>query len=623
MENRSSEEEYVVDIDSSQESKNSIVATLNGLLIAHADKLQKQLDCFESRVLSRAPLVGGFQQRPVQLPVPQAASKCSEHAAELHHAAIGHREVRFQAASETIGAADTVGVAFSSLPGSNTLVLPQSDHTGTLAVKQGDHTGTPSGVHSSHTAGPPWWRAKTVSNFNRTKSVVDEGWLEALAKSKGWVRFSDALQNFKDYLPWAESQALCRRVEAERSRQKTWGQKFVLGSYFDCFCAVIICLNAALLGFFVDDSAHRLAYTQREWSKPLNIIFTSWFAAEILFRAWATRVEYVVCRDWKWNIFDIVIVCVGVVDTIIEQVNNEPRPGGSRFAIIRILRITRLFRVVRILRVVRFFYELRMMVSSTFKSLKPFLWAMCLILLLMYMFSVHLVQTVTEHRLEHPTEDLTIMVDMFGSLHMSMMTLFQCISGGLSWREAWVELYRISWSYSITLGLFVSFVVFAVLNIVTGIFVGSAMQSAQEDQDVIIADEMNETNSYAQSMLKIFIEADVDNSGYLDLEEFEKHLEDHRVRAYLHYLGLDPDEAKGLFKLLDLGNDGKVGRKEFVLGCMRLKGPAKNVDMATLLYENKRMMELWSSFMTYVEEQFNFILYNQAFASHERSCTTI
>lgn len=248
---------------------------------------------------------------------------------------------------------------------------------------------------------------------------------------------------------------------------------------------------------------------------------------------------------------------------------------------------------------------------------------MCLILLLMYMFSVHLVQTVTEHRLEHPTEDLTIMVDMFGSLHMSMMTLFQCISGGLSWREAWVELYRISWSYSITLGLFVSFVVFAVLNIVTGIFVGSAMQSAQEDQDVIIADEMNETNSYAQSMLKIFIEADVDNSGYLDLEEFEKHLEDHRVRAYLHYLGLDPDEAKGLFKLLDLGNDGKVGRKEFVLGCMRLKGPAKNVDMATLLYENKRMMELWSSFMTYVEEQFNFILYNQAFASHERSCTTI
>jgi hypothetical protein len=186
-----------------------------------------------------------------------------------------------------------------------------------------------------------------------------------------------------------------------------------------------------------------------------------------------------------------------------------------------------------------------------------------------------------------------------------MYTLFQAISGGINWREAAKVLLTIHWSYAIWMSMFVSFCVFAVLNIVTGVFVGTAMQCAQEDQDVVIADAINQENSHAQSILRIFTEADTDKNGLLSEKDFDRHLQDRRVKAYLHHLGLDIEEARGMFRLLDLRNIGKVDSKEFVLGCMRLKGPAKNVDMASLLHEHKRMMDIWSNFMVYVEDQFS------------------
>eukprot|EP00746_Dinoflagellata_sp_MGD_P010428 gnl/MRDRNA2_/MRDRNA2_121520_c0_seq1.p2 gnl/MRDRNA2_/MRDRNA2_121520_c0~~gnl/MRDRNA2_/MRDRNA2_121520_c0_seq1.p2 ORF type:complete len:111 (-),score=23.88 gnl/MRDRNA2_/MRDRNA2_121520_c0_seq1:630-962(-) len=41
------------------------------------------------------------------------------------------------------------------------------------------------------------------------------------------------------------------------------------------------------------------------------------------------------------------------------------------------------------------------------------------------------------------------------------------------------------------------------------------------------------------------------------------------------------------------------------MGCARLKGEAKSIDLATLMYENKRMMVKWAKFMHFIEEQFS------------------
>merc|ERR1712224_1155991 len=70
------------------------------------------------------------------------------------------------------------------------------------------------------------------------------------------------------------------------------------------------------------------------------------------------------------------------------------------------------------------------------------------------------------------------------------------------------------------------------------------------------------------------------------------------------FLELEVNEAKGLFRLLDIEGAGEVPIEDFVLGCMRLKGTAKNVDVVTLMYENKRMMHEMFNFFHFCDRRF-------------------
>jgi len=49
----------------------------------------------------------------------------------------------------------------------------------------------------------------------------------------------------------------------------------------------------------------------------------------------------------------------------------------------------------------------------------------------------------------------------------------------------------------------------------------------------------------------------------------------------------------GLFTLLDTDCAGEVDTEEFVMGCLRLQGTAKAIDLATLMYFNKRISNWW------------------------------
>jgi len=87
---------------------------------------------------------------------------------------------------------------------------------------------------------------------------------------------------------------------------------------------------------------------------------------------------------------------------------------------------------------------------------------------------------------------------------------------------------------------------------------------------------------------QIFLDSDADNSGTLSWDEFEKHLGDRRVSAYLASLDLNVSELRVVFDILDTERTGCVTIDDFVWGCMRLRGTAKSVDMCTLLYEYRK-----------------------------------
>merc|ERR1740129_1271096 len=184
------------------------------------------------------------------------------------------------------------------------------------------------------------------------------------------------------------------------------------------------------------------------------------------------------------------------------------------------------------------------------------------------------------------------------------MVLFMSISGGMDWDEILWLLADLSVVYAAFYCFYVAFVVFGVLNVVTAVFVDNAWQIAQMDRDLVVQEQTKKKEAYMKELKNLFMEADIDESGSLSWEEFEEHLQDDRVQAYLSTMELDVTEAHSLFKLLDLHNQNKVHIDDFVNGCMRLKGGAKSIDVCTLLYENRKFNFKLEEYTAYAEKQF-------------------
>ena len=297
-----------------------------------------------------------------------------------------------------------------------------------------------------------------------------------------------------------------------------------------------------------------------------------------------------------WNLFDHALT----VSSVLEWVS-----GALDWSFVRSLRVFRAVRVGRVFRVVRFVRELRLMVASVLCSMASFMWACIFLCFVLYFFSVFIALDVTSYLHSYGTDsvDPTILSE-YGTILASMLTLFKAITGGSNWSELLEPLQRMSDFYTAFFVLYVAFTVFGVMNILTALFVDSAGRIAEIDRDLVIQEQMSEATATAKALRKVFQAADVSGCNVLNVEALETHFRNREVVAYLRFLELDVLEARGLFQLLDVEGKHVVDIDEFVVGMMRLKGTAKGVDVATLMYENKKVFVRLVAFMKYVEDNF-------------------
>jgi len=209
--------------------------------------------------------------------------------------------------------------------------------------------------------------------------------------------------------------------------------------------------------------------------------------------------------------------------------------------------------------------------------LKSLFFTLILISFLVFVMGVFVTQLVTDAAKAEPDNvALRSSLDMFGTLDMACLVLFQCLTNGVDWGEALQPLMEhISPTIGIVFCMYISFGVLCMLNVVTGIFVESACNSSAEEKDFNMVSRLQNFLCHT-------------SDGVLTWEEFEAHLFDPEIQLYFETVDLDVSEAQGLFRLLDAENNGTVEAEEFVMGCLRLRGWAKAVDLATLMYENRR-----------------------------------
>jgi len=255
---------------------------------------------------------------------------------------------------------------------------------------------------------------------------------------------------------------------------------------------------------------------------------------------------------------------------------------------------------MRLIRVLKFFRELRVLVNSILGSLKSLGWTLLLLFVIMYVAAVYITQTAADYRRVHDTsqmgednaEDLENMTAMFGSIFSSLYFLYKAMSGGADWGDVAQPLEeQIHFLFALFFCMYIAFTVFAVLNVVTGVFVDQAMIMSRQDHELVIDEELSREGSDINEFIRMFHEADADGNGNVSWDEFQSHIEDERVKAYFKVLDLHVDQAEELFVLLDPAKTGEVSIDDFVKGCVRMKGAAKSLDVQALLFQNKAMKD--------------------------------
>jgi len=133
----------------------------------------------------------------------------------------------------------------------------------------------------------------------------------------------------------------------------------------------------------------------------------------------------------------------------------------------------------------------------------------------------------------------------------------------------------------------------AIIRVITGVFLVETMKVAQSDDDLMIVQKQRQTRTHIKKMQTLFQETDRSGDGFLDEEEFREVMQDSRVKAWLAAMDLEVRDTDLIFSLIDDG-DHKISAEELVLGVGRLKGPARSVDLITLMTEHRRIEEMMS-----------------------------
>lgn len=411
-----------------------------------------------------------------------------------------------------------------------------------------------------------------------------------------------------------------RNAPPEIWEEMSWREKMqrvVQSVPFEVFFSVCIVANAVELGVDVQMFAHNPGHSAIEM-EVIGYIFTALFAVELFLRIAAYGKQFFLePKNLAWNIMDLIIVGSAFVEIIVQVslsiLSQDTPPGVSTLTnmrVLRIIRITRLVRLTRIARITRFIKALRTLVSSIVFTLKSLVWALVLLSLIIYGFGIVFTQASTLYLMDSQTGDgalddadpILIAIDEYWKdLPASMLTLFMAICGGVSWENALRPMSVVSEWCAFLFLFYISFCYFAVLNVVTGVFCQSAIESAQSDHEMIMQNIIHNKEAHIRKVRSLFCNLDADESGYISLVELEENMHKKSVQTYFEALELDVSDAWTFFKLLDTDGGAAIEIEEFLLGCLRLRGPARALDLAKMQHDHQWLSKTLGAFMAHVE----------------------
>jgi len=214
-------------------------------------------------------------------------------------------------------------------------------------------------------------------------------------------------------------------------------------------------------------------------------------------------------------------------------------------------------------------------------------WTVVVIFLITYIFAVFgVVLLGTKIKEKHDDfvnstgsadQELEFLVTTVDGVLPLMYTLIQVLT-----LDSWNSILRpmmkhIPWSWTFFY-LYISIAVIVMMNLVTAVIVENALKNSQQDAAELIAQREKEKEIKLAHFQRVFEELDMDGDGELSWQEFESAFEDPQLAKELRLLGIDADNCREIFDLLDDG-DGVLTPKVFFQGLSRMDGTPHAKDL--------------------------------------------
>lgn len=381
-------------------------------------------------------------------------------------------------------------------------------------------------------------------------------------------------------------------------------QEFVSSGWFEAFFAVVILTNSVFIAVQVEAAAQNPGVDSVGGFFVIASVYTFLFTSELLLRILAFGFGIFCGEDWMWMLLDLLVVSTSLFEFVIEvMVQNETTAAAdgentnvfTNMRLLRILRVAKITRAFRIVRLVRFIRSLRTLLLCIGRTLRAMAWSAVLLLLIIFLFGLIFTDICTEALSTEPSElhpDTEIfLMKRCSSLEESMHTLFGSITGGFTWMEARDAFAEISWLFGWLFEVYIAFCNFAVLNVMTGVFCQSAIESAEKDHELNLQNVSAEKEKYFRAVRRLFTTLDQNSDGGITKNEFEQAWDNPVLQTVFDALEISAQDAWQLFTELDSDGSGEVDVDEFLEGCMMLKGPARSIDVVRIKKDLLRLRQ--------------------------------
>ena len=301
------------------------------------------------------------------------------------------------------------------------------------------------------------------------------------------------------------------------------------------------------------------------------------------------------------NFFDSCLVLAGLAEHFLLLVlPNDPLSS-------QLMRALSSVRAVRMLRAFRFSQGLKLLLNACQAFLMSLVWSMVLLGVVMVVASLMIGNLLQDYLRNDQVnlEDREFIWRFYGTAYRSWYTLYEITFAGNWPTMARPVLDKVSHGFVIFFVLYITVIVFALIRVITAVFLKDTLDAANNDAELRMAEGLRKKAEYVEKLEGIFKAIDDGGDGMITEERLTYILDNPKVKAYFQTLDVDVHEGAALFQILDDG-DGECTLEEFIGGILRCKGPARAIDQVAMMAD-LRLLHKKLSKLCYALQECNVI----------------